>query len=68
MRSLVAQILLCLLMMGVCAYNFIQEPVRSEFSDQMVFWGFVSFCLIFFVYDLHKSSKEYEKAVNEHIR
>lgn len=38
MRSLIAQIMLCLLMMGICAYNFVQEPIRSEFSDQMVFW------------------------------
>jgi len=68
MRSLIAQILLCLLMMGICVYNFVQEPVRSEFSDQMVFWGFIAFCLIFFAYDLYKSSKEYEKAIAPFIK
>lgn len=68
MRSLIAQIMLCLLMMGICAYNFVQEPIRSEFSDQMVFWGFISFCLIFFAYDLYKSSKEYEKAIAPFIK
>jgi hypothetical protein len=68
MRSLIAQILLCLLMMGICAYNFFQEPVRSEFSDQMVFWSFISFCLIFFAYDLYKSNKEYEKAIDPFIK
>lgn len=67
MKSIIAQILLFLLMTGVCVYHFFQEPVRSEFSDQMLFWGFVSLCSIFFAYDLHKSSKEYEKDVNEHI-
>jgi UDP-N-acetylmuramyl pentapeptide phosphotransferase/UDP-N-acetylglucosamine-1-phosphate transferase len=68
MRSLVAQIMGCLLMMGICAYNFIREPVRSEFSDQMVFWSIISFVLIFFAYDVYKSSKEYEKAINQFIK
>lgn len=67
MKSLIVQVLLCLLMIGVCAFNFIQEPVRSEFSDQMVFWGIVSFVLIFFAYDVYKSSKEYEKAIKKFI-
>lgn len=67
MKSLISQIILCLLGIVVCAFNFIQEPVRSEFSDQMVFWGFVSFCLIFFFYDMYKSDKECEKAIKEFI-